>query len=76
MRNFQDSFETRKQSFISGFSICMTVDLRVAAQKNVELIFDKLHFIRKLKFRIFNSMAVIFYLSFHVLPYFRVIHNL
>ena len=54
----------------------MTVDLRVAAQKNVELIFDKLHLIRKLKLRIFNSMAVIFYLSFHVLPYFRVIHNL
>ena len=27
MRNFQDTFETRKQSFISVFSICMTVPL-------------------------------------------------
>ena len=28
MRNFQDNFETRKRSFISAFSICMTVPLR------------------------------------------------
>ena len=27
MRNFQDTFETLKQSFISAFSICMTVPL-------------------------------------------------
>ena len=27
MRNFQDTFETRKRSFISTFSICMTVPL-------------------------------------------------
>ena len=27
MQNFQDTFETRKQSFISVFSICMTVPL-------------------------------------------------
>ena len=25
MQIFQDTFETRKQSFISAFSICMTV---------------------------------------------------
>ena len=25
MRNFQDTFETPKRPFISGFSICMTV---------------------------------------------------
>ena len=24
MRNFQDTFETRKRSFISAFSVCMT----------------------------------------------------
>ena len=24
MQNFQDTFETRKRSFISAFSICMT----------------------------------------------------
>ena len=28
MRNFQDTFKTRKRSFISAFSICMTVPLR------------------------------------------------
>ena len=27
MRNFQDGFETRKRSFINGFSICMAVPL-------------------------------------------------
>ena len=27
MRNFQDTFETRRQSIISAFSICMTVSL-------------------------------------------------
>ena len=27
MRNFQDTFETRKRLFISAFSICMTVPL-------------------------------------------------
>ena len=27
MQNFQDTFETRNQSFISAFSICMTVPL-------------------------------------------------
>ena len=50
--------------------------LRSAGQQNGELIIEKLHLIRKLKFRIFNSMAVIFYLSFHMLSYFWVIHNL
>ena len=28
MQIFQDIFETHKQSFITGFSICMTVTLR------------------------------------------------
>ena len=27
MRNFQDIFETRKRTFISAFSVCMTVPL-------------------------------------------------
>ena len=30
MRKFQDTFETRKQSFISAFSICITVPLNAA----------------------------------------------
>ena len=29
MRNFQDTFETHKRSFISVFSICMTVPLNI-----------------------------------------------
>ena len=28
MRNFQDTFGTRNQSFIGGFSVCMTVPLK------------------------------------------------
>ena len=28
MRNFQDNFETCEQSFISAFSICVTVPLK------------------------------------------------
>ena len=28
MQNFQDTLETRKQSFISAFSICITVPLK------------------------------------------------
>ena len=28
MQNFQDSFKTRKQSFISAFSICMSAPLK------------------------------------------------
>ena len=56
--------------------IHMNLEWKSAGQKNAELIFEKLHLIRKLKFRIFNSIAVIFYLSFHVLSCFRVIHSL
>ena len=28
LRNFQDTFETRKRSFISALSVCMTVPLK------------------------------------------------
>ena len=31
MRNFQDTFETHKRSFISAFSICMTITLKTRA---------------------------------------------
>ena len=27
MRNFQDTFETSKRSFVSAFSICMTIPI-------------------------------------------------
>ena len=29
MQTFQDTFETRRRSFIGAFSICMTVPLRI-----------------------------------------------
>ena len=29
MRDFQDAYETRKQLFISAFSICMSVPLKI-----------------------------------------------
>ena len=34
MRNFQNNFEIRKRSFISAFSICMTVPLSDFGQNN------------------------------------------
>ena len=41
MRNFQDTFKTRKQSFTSVFSICMTVPLNsdnlLTGQQKIEL---------------------------------------
>ena len=36
MRNLQDTFETPKRSFISAFSICMTVPLTL--EKHIKLI--------------------------------------
>ena len=35
MRNFQDTFETRKQSFISSFLICMIVPLRLSCRRHL-----------------------------------------
>ena len=37
MRNFQDTFETRKRPFISVFSICMTVPLNKPNLSNIIL---------------------------------------
>ena len=54
----------------------MDVEWKNAEHNNAELVFDKLHLICKLKLHIFNSMAVIFFFSFHMLSYFWVIHNL
>ena len=33
MRNFQDTFETRKQKFVSAFSSCMNVPLKNNVEK-------------------------------------------
>ena len=56
--------------------VLMNLEKKSAGQKNAELIFEKLHFIRKLKLCIFNFMAVIRYLSFLMSSYLQVIHNL
>ena len=42
MRNFQDTFETRKRSFICAVSICMTVPLRwVSKYKQIKYCQNK-----------------------------------
>ena len=38
MRNFQDTFEARKQSFISTFSICMTVPLVIVQRNDIDYV--------------------------------------
>ena len=43
MRNFQESFETRKQAFISAFSTCMTVPV-VCFRQNQDT-FSRMHFL-------------------------------
>ena len=35
MQNFQDSFEIRKRSFISTFSICMTLPLILCSRSQI-----------------------------------------
>ena len=35
MKTFQNTFETRKRSFISGFTICMTVSLKLFQAKSL-----------------------------------------
>ena len=41
MRNFQDTFETRKRSFISAFSIYLTVTLRTYFHFSTPLIAER-----------------------------------
>ena len=49
---------------------------KIAEQKTAKLSFAELHLIRKLKFHIFNFVAVILYLLFRMLSCFQVIHSL
>ena len=46
MGNFQDTFETRKRSFISVISICMTVPLRLYSY-NFTVNKDPIKFVSK-----------------------------
>ena len=54
----------------------MNVEEKIAEQNYTKLIFAKLHLICKSKFHIFVSVAVILSLSFRILSYIQVIHNL
>ena len=58
MRNFQDTFEIRKRSFIGAFSICMTVPLTIFVNQEVNVRFSKklAHFVKSV-------------LRFSLLPY-------
>ena len=38
MRNFEDTFETRKRSLFSAFSICMTVPLKKKDLKSPQVL--------------------------------------
>ena len=40
MLHFQDTFETRKRSFISAFSVCMTVPLSIPLNFSLFYILD------------------------------------
>ena len=55
MWNFQDTFETRKQSFISAFSVCMTVPL---THNEVKYIVVE-RFIRTLNNRIYKDKTAL-----------------
>ena len=41
MQNFQDTFETRKRSCISAFSICMTVPLILVREADPSIMPQK-----------------------------------
>ena len=59
MRNFQDTFETRKRPFISAFSICMTVPLifhNKFALAKIQAAINRLH--HKSSWNIFRRLAV------------------
>ena len=60
-----------KNAKFSGYCFYMNTNIYGDFQISVSV-----PLIRKPKFYIFNSMAVVFYLLFHILSFFRVIHNL
>ena len=63
MRNFQDIFETRKQSFISAFSICMTVPLKSSIMLKLSYALEKKSIIPVKDSRNCESESKVFYIS-------------
>ena len=59
MRNFQDTFETHKQSFIGAFSICMTVPLRV--KTNLPINYHRYYTVRLTWSNLLNQINLIMY---------------
>ena len=65
MQNFQDSFETRKRSLISAFSICMTVPLKFMTSSyclNKNLRHMLLDILRRKKYMTWKLSQLIEYL--------------
>ena len=64
MQNFQDTFETRKRSFISAFSICMTAPLGLPFTKYLydEKVFEILS-LQRTKYQYFHQTVL---LSFQI----------
>ena len=54
MRNFQDTYETRKRSFISAFSICMTVPLKELQNHSGKSFFESATKIAENAINVFN----------------------
>ena len=67
MRNFQDFFETRKRSFISAFSICMTVPLMLNSIR--ELVVGSIHPIYNIDDLSQYIVDGSLYLSHHVISF-------
>ena len=65
MQNFQDTFETRKWSFISAFLICMTVSLILK-----QIFWKTKIFLKKLEYHFLVESTKIETHNFHTkLPY-------
>ena len=58
MRNFQDTFETRKRSLTSAFSICMTVPLKVKLGQTINRLRYDNYFKLKTFFTKFSENSV------------------
>ena len=60
MRNFEDTFETRKRSLFSVFSICMTVSLKKASysfhSKSFRMRKERWFILSHPKFKVFDLL--------------------
>ena len=66
MRNFQESFKTRKQAFISAFSTCMTVPV-VCFRQNQDT-FSRMHFLHFNHLKKYTPKPHIFFYTLQKAP--------